>query len=114
MIIIELANSIVLYVSLNSLSNQGSNKIRGIMCRLPNPITVQLHVEAFKKMKNLKFLMVQNVLVSEELKYLPNGLKLLEWHEYPFSLPSNYCPQQLVVLEMPHSWIRLDELLKQV
>ena len=114
MIIIELANSTMLYVSLNSLSNQGSNKIRGIMWHSPNPKTVRLHVEAFKKMENLKFLMVRNVIISEELTYLPNGLKLLEWHEYPFSLPSKYCPQQLVVLEMPSSCIRLDKLFKQV
>ena len=114
MIIIDLENSIVLYVSLNSLSNQGSDKIRGIMWHSPNPTTVQLHAKAFKKMKNLKFLMVHNVLVSKELKYLPNGLKLLEWHEYPFSLPSNYCPQQLVVLKMPRSCIRLEKLFMQV
>ena len=107
-------NSIVLYVSLNSLSNQGSDKIEGLMLHSPNPITVQLHAKAFKKMKNLKFLIVRNVLISEELKYLPNGLKLLEWHQYPFSLPSNYCHQQLVVLEMPHSCIRLEKLFKQV
>ena len=107
-------NSIVLYVSLNSLSYQGSDKIRGIMWHSPNPIPVQLHDEAFKKMENLKFLMVHNVIISEELIYLPNGLKLLEWHEYPFSLPSKYCPQQLVVLEMPRSCIRLDKLFKQV
>ena len=109
-----MSNSIVLYVSLNSLSNQGSDKIRGIMCHSPNPITVQLHDEAFKKMENLKFLIVRNVLISKELKYLPSGLKLLEWHEYPFSLPSNYCPQQLVVLEMLCSCIRLEKLFMQV
>ena len=114
MIIIDLANSIVLYVSLNSLSNQGSDKIQGIMWHSPNPITAQLHAKAFEEMENLKFLMVRNVLISKELKYLPNGLKLLEWHEYPFSLPSNYCPQQLVVLEMPRSCIRLDKLFEQV
>ena len=114
MIIIDLANSIVLYVSLNSLSNQGSNIIRGIMCHSPDPITVQLHAKAFKKMENLKFLMVRNVLISKELKYLPSGLKLLEWHKYPFSLPSNYCLQQLVVLKMPHSCIRLEKLFEQV
>ncbi|XP_075638430.1 TMV resistance protein N-like [Castanea sativa] len=93
--------------------SKGSDKIRGIMWHLPYPITVHLHAKAFKKMENLKFLMVRNVLVSKELKYLPNGLKLLEWHEYPFSLPSNYCPQQLVVLEMPRSCIRLEKLFKQ-
>ena len=107
-------NSIVLYVSLISLSNQGSDKIRGIMLHSPNPITVQLHTKAFKKMENLKFLMVSNVLISEEIKYLPNGLKLLEWDQYPFSLPSNFCPQELVVLEMPQSCIRLEKLFNQV
>ncbi|XP_050243019.1 disease resistance protein RUN1-like isoform X8 [Quercus robur] len=93
--------------------NKGSDKIQGIMWHSPNPITVQLHAKAFKKMENLKFLMVRNVLISKELKYLPNGLKLLEWNEYPFSLPSNYRPQQLVVLEMPRSCIRLEELFMQ-
>ena len=114
MIIIDLANSIVLYVSLYSLSNQGSKKIRGIMCHSPDPITVQLHAKAFKMMENLKFLMVRNVLISKKLKYLPNGLKLLEWDEYHFSLPSNYCPQQLVELGMRRSCIRLENLFKQV
>ncbi|XP_030938858.1 disease resistance protein RPP2A-like [Quercus lobata] len=93
--------------------SKGSDKIQGLMLDLPNPITVQLHAKAFRKMKNLKFLIVRNVLISEELKYLPNGLKLLEWHQYPFSLPSNYCLQQLVVLEMPRSCIRLEKLFKQ-
>ena len=107
-------NSIVLYVSLTFLSNQGSDKIRGIMLHSPNPITAQLYTKAFKKMENLKFLMVSNVLISEELKKLPNGLKLLEWDQYPFSLPSNFCPQELVVLNMSHSCIRLGKLFKQV
>ena len=107
-------NSIVLYGSLISLSNQGSDKIRGIMLHSPNPITVQLYTKAFKRMENLKFLMVNNVLISEELKYLPNGLKLLEWDQDPFSLPSNFCPQELVVLNMPHSCIRLEKFFKQV
>ncbi|XP_050242984.1 TMV resistance protein N-like isoform X6 [Quercus robur] len=93
--------------------SKGSDKIRGIMWHSPNRITVKLHDEAFKKMKNLKFLMVRNVIISEELIYLPNGLKLLEWHEYPFPLPSNYRPQQLVVLEMPRSCIRLGKLFMQ-
>ena len=80
-----------------------------------NPTTVQLHAKAFKKMENLEFLMVKNVCISEEVKYLPNGLKLLEWDQYPFSLPSNYCPQKLVVLDMQRSSCnRLEKLFKQV
>uniref|UniRef100_A0A7N2M6N9 Disease resistance protein Roq1-like winged-helix domain-containing protein n=1 Tax=Quercus lobata TaxID=97700 RepID=A0A7N2M6N9_QUELO len=93
--------------------SKGSDEIRGIKLHSPNPITMQLHTKAFRKMENLKFLMVSNVLIFKELKYLPNGLKLLEWDQYHFSLPSNFCPQELVVLKMPHSCIRLEKLFKQ-
>ena len=84
------------------------------MLRSPNPITVQLHAKAFERMENLKFLIVRNVHIYEELKFLPNGLRLLEWPGYHFSLPSKYCPQQLVAFGMPHSHIRLEKLSKQV
>ena len=80
----------------------------------PKPIMVSLEAKTFKRMENLKFLIVRNVHICEELKYLPYGLRLLEWHEFPFSLPSKYCPQQLVALDMSHSHIRLEKLLKQV
>ena len=65
------------------------------MLHSPSPISVQLYTKAFKKMKNLKFLMARNVLISKELNYLPNGLKLLEWDQYPSSLPSHLCPQKV-------------------
>ena len=109
-----MANFIVYYNSLNILSNQGSNKIRGIMLHSPQPVTVQLHAEAFKRMENLKLLMVDNIHIYKPLKYLPNGLRILKWPKYPFPLPSKYCPQQLVIMEMPCSRIRLEKLLKQV
>nr|XP_023895178.1 uncharacterized protein LOC112007107 [Quercus suber]XP_023895179.1 uncharacterized protein LOC112007107 [Quercus suber]XP_023895180.1 uncharacterized protein LOC112007107 [Quercus suber] len=76
-------------------------------------ITVTLAAKAFKRMRNLKFLIVDNVHICEELKYLPNGLRLLHLPNYPFPLPSNFCPQKLVTLEMPHSRIRLEKLFKQ-
>ena len=114
MIIIDLANSIVLYVSLNSLSNQGSDKIRGIMWHSPNPITVQLHAKAFKKMENLKFLIVENVHIYEPLEFLPHNLIFLKWPNYSFHWPSEYFPEKLVAIEMPHSHIRLPKLIKQV
>ena len=77
------------------------------MLHSPNPIIVQLHAKAFKRMENLKFFIVRNVHICEELKFLPNGLRLLEWPGYHFSLPSKYCPQQLVAFGIPHSHIRL-------
>ena len=84
------------------------------MLHSPTLVQVQLQPEAFKMMENLKFLMVNNVQISEELTYLPSGLRLLEWRKYPFNFPSNYCPQQLVALEMPESCIRLEKIFKQV
>ncbi|KAF3956362.1 hypothetical protein CMV_018504 [Castanea mollissima] len=38
--------------------SKGSDKIRGIMWHSPYPIPVQLHAKAFKKMENLKLLMM--------------------------------------------------------
>ena len=99
---------------LNVLSNQGSDYIRGIMLHLPTPKQVRLHPEVFKMMENLKFLMIKNVEISEELTYFPNGLRFLEWPKYPFNLPSNYCTQQLVALEMPNSCITWKMVFKEV
>ena len=84
------------------------------MLHSPTLVQVRLHPEAFKMMENLIFLMVDNVEISEELTYFPSGLKLLEWPKYPFDFPSNYCPQQLVALEMRGSCIRLEKIFKQV
>ena len=60
------------------------------------------------KMKNLKYLKVYNV-ICEDLKYLPNGLRLLDWSEFPLSsLPSTF-GQNLVALNLPRSRIELDD-----
>ncbi|KAL4599268.1 hypothetical protein ACB092_11G115200 [Castanea dentata] len=95
------------------LENKGSEKIRGIMLYPPTPEQVPLHPEAFKMMENLIFLMVYNVEISEELTYFPSGLRLLEWPNYPFDFPSNFCPQQLVDLKMWKSCITLERTFKQ-
>ena len=81
---------------------------------MPEPITIQLEAKAFKKMKNLRFLIVDNVQTFEGLKYLPNGLRLLNWPDYAFPLPSSFCPKNLVHLNMPRSKVILQELLNQV
>ncbi|XP_030959277.1 TMV resistance protein N-like [Quercus lobata] len=88
-------------------NNTGSGKIRGIMLHSPQLVKVQLHTEAFKKMENLKFLIVENVHICEPLEFLPNSLIFLKWPNYPFHWPSEYFPEQLVAIEMPDSRIRL-------
>ena len=80
----------------------------------PEPREVSLKASAFKKMENLKFLIVKNVQTSKKLKYLSNELRLFEWSGYNFSLPSKFCPEKLVGLEVSNSCIRLAKLFKQV
>ena len=80
----------------------------------PEPITVSLKASAFKRMENLKFLIVKNVQNYKKLKYLSNELRLFEWPGYNFSLPSKFCPQKLVRLEVSNGCIRLTKLFKQV
>ncbi|XP_050263108.1 TMV resistance protein N-like [Quercus robur] len=95
-------------------ANTGTNKIRGIILWPPRPVTLEVHAQAFRRMKNIKFLIVNNVYIDGFLEYLPNSLVLLDWPNWSLSLPSNFCPQQLVYLNMPHCNIRIHKLFKQV
>ncbi|XP_075637609.1 disease resistance protein Roq1-like [Castanea sativa] len=102
--------------ALNVLTeDMGSNKIRAIRLWSPEikPTNVQLKAQVFRKMKNLRFLVIHNVHCHGRLKYLPNGLKLLDWKDYPFSSwPSNFCPNNLVVINMSRN--RLEKPTKQI
>ncbi|XP_050916962.1 disease resistance protein Roq1 isoform X2 [Lathyrus oleraceus] len=54
--------------------------------------------EAFKKMKNLKTLIIRRATFSKSPNYLPNTLRVLEWCEYPSSyLPCGFYPKKLVI-----------------
>ncbi|KAF3964839.1 hypothetical protein CMV_010925 [Castanea mollissima] len=84
----------------------GFHEIRGIILSLPQPRKMQLNLE---KMRSLKYLVIHNV-ICEDLKSFPNGLRLLDWKEFPLSsLPSTFEPTKLVVLNMQWSHIKLDE-----
>uniref|UniRef100_A0A2N9EEW4 TIR domain-containing protein n=1 Tax=Fagus sylvatica TaxID=28930 RepID=A0A2N9EEW4_FAGSY len=86
----------------------GSEETRGITLCLPQPRNMQLE---FKKMKKLKYLKVRNVIYVdlEDLKCLANGLRFLDWSEFPLSsLPSTF-GQNLVALNLPRSHIELDD-----
>ena len=79
----------------------------------PEPTKLQLKANCFEKMGNLKFLLVGNVDTHGDLEYLPNGLRVLDWSRFPSSsLPSNFCPHNLVVLNMPQSPIILDKIFE--
>ncbi|XP_014499943.1 disease resistance protein TAO1-like [Vigna radiata var. radiata] len=70
--------------------------------------------QAFQKMDNLRMLMLSDylsyepqsesrVFLASSLVTLPDTLKILYWKGFPQrSLPPNFCPENLVRLEMPH------------
>ena len=80
----------------------------------PRWVKVPLHTQAFKRMTNLKILIVKNLDICKAIQYFPNGITFLSWPEYRFPLPSNYYPHQLVSLDMPRSRIGLEQLRNQV
>ena len=92
----------------------GIKKIQGIMLHSPQSVNVQLHTEAFRRMENLKFLILENVHICEPLEFLPHSLISLKWPNYSFHWPFKYFPEQLVAIKMPHNPIRLPKLMKQV
>ena len=78
----------------------------------PKRVELPLKAKVFKRMKNLKFL-IGNVLVGEELEYLPKELRYLEWREFPLYLSSKCClPQKLVILDVSNNM--LERVFKQV
>ncbi|XP_039044435.1 TMV resistance protein N-like isoform X1 [Hibiscus syriacus] len=72
---------------------------------------LNLNVDAVSKMKKLRLLKVICLSNSDELKYLPNELRLLDWMRYPLRfLPSSFQPDNLVALLLPYS--RIEQLWK--
>ncbi|XP_054803840.1 TMV resistance protein N-like [Prosopis cineraria] len=93
--------------------NTGSSKIQGMMVDLPDHYLVHLTENTFKMMKNMKILIVKNAHVFGSPQHLPNNLRLLDWMEYPSSsLPSNFHPRKLVVLNLSRSCLNMQEPFK--
>ncbi|KAI9115468.1 hypothetical protein K1719_013787 [Acacia pycnantha] len=93
--------------------NKGSGKIEAINLDIPGDIVIDWSGKAFKKMPNLKILIIKNAQFSTGPKYLPNNLRVLNWKGYPCSyLPSDFNPKELIILKMPESFLKQDVLLK--
>ncbi|KHG14897.1 suppressor of npr1-1, constitutive 1 -like protein [Gossypium arboreum] len=68
---------------------------------------LNLSVYAFSKMKNLRLLKVLCLLNCDDLKFLSNELRLLDWKGCPLkSLPSSFQPDNLIALLLPDSHIK--------
>ncbi|KAL9330276.1 hypothetical protein ACSQ67_005279 [Phaseolus vulgaris] len=88
--------------------NKGSDAIQCILLHTNKVKEAVVHAQSFEKMDNLRMLMVympifiSNVSLESSLVGLPNTLKFLYWNGFPQrSWPLNFCPQNLVTLEMP-------------
>ncbi|XP_021829801.1 TMV resistance protein N-like [Prunus avium] len=111
-------------------SNTGTNQITRIVLNFPNRDDVIhfmlnfpnsddeicLNADSFSKMKNLKIFIIYNVCLSGGVHYLPNSLRVIDWHGCPFqSFPPKFRPKELVVLNMPRNRIKqLGEGLKHL
>ncbi|XP_075646075.1 disease resistance protein Roq1-like isoform X2 [Castanea sativa] len=93
-----------------------SDKIRSIILwpRKSKPVEVQIKAQ-FSKMKNLRLLLIRIVrFCNGPLECLPNGLRLLDWRDYPFSSwPPSFFPEKLVVLNLPFILLK-EPVVKQI
>jgi hypothetical protein len=86
---------------------------------------VQLHAKTFKEMCNLRIIKFNSKIAGKRRKYvnqnvtfhaflecLPNTLNILHWKRFPQrSLPQDFCPENLVTLNMCYS--NLEQLWKE-
>lgn len=77
---------------------------------------IELNEMAFKKMKNLKTLIIKDGHFSKGPNHLPNSLRVFEWWKYPSEyLPCDFCPKKLAIFILPKSCLMslpLADLLK--
>ncbi|CAL5402656.1 unnamed protein product [Camellia sinensis] len=96
------------------MENTGTKKVEGIVMeyldlrsRDPKDIglkELKLRPKAFAKMSNLRILKICCMYISENLKYLSNKLRYLDWCEYPMKyMPSTFQPERLVELHLKYS-----------
>ncbi|GMI65801.1 hypothetical protein like AT5G36930 [Hibiscus trionum] len=72
---------------------------------------LSLNVNTLSKMKKLRLLKVLCLSNCDDLKYLSNELRLLDWTGYPLRfLPPSFQPDNLVALLLPYS--RIEQLWK--
>jgi hypothetical protein len=67
---------------------------------------IELDESAFKKMRNLKTLVIKGGHFSKGPKYLPNSLRVVEWEGYPSEyLPHDFHPKKLAIFNLQKSCI---------
>ncbi|KAG6654403.1 disease resistance protein RPV1-like isoform X1 [Carya illinoinensis] len=67
---------------------------------------VTLYTKSFESMSSLRLLQINYTRLVGRYKYMPAQLKFLQWKGCPLkSLPSDFCPRELAVLDLSESKI---------
>ncbi|KAF5444602.1 hypothetical protein F2P56_033722 [Juglans regia] len=105
--------------------NSGTHKVQGIMSSTLSPHQEEvldpeaIDPEAFSNMKKLRLIKICDVNLSRGLNSLPNGLRLMEWHQYSWrNIPKSFQPRNLVelimhrssFLQLPTAFLKLKKL----
>ncbi|KAJ8759808.1 hypothetical protein K2173_009909 [Erythroxylum novogranatense] len=97
------------------LKDKGSEAVEGISLDLSKIKDLHLRPKTFSKMTNLRFLKFFIPLHEKPSKLhlplgldsFPNKLRYIHWHGYPStSLPSKFCLENLVELNLPYSQVQ--------
>ncbi|EOY03844.1 Leucine-rich repeat-containing protein, putative [Theobroma cacao] len=97
--------------------NSGTKSIEGMCLNMSNIVEpIKLRATALKRMIHLKFIKFYDsseyrhsrkqkiLLPAQRLKSLSDKLRYFYWEKYPLkSVPSNFCPENLVQLILPES-----------
>ncbi|XP_059302186.1 disease resistance protein RUN1-like [Lycium ferocissimum] len=87
--------------------NKGSEKVEVLMVDPRALKGVNLSTKAFKKMKNLRVLKIDNLYISGKLQLLSKNLRWLSWKRCPLKyIPSDLPAEKLVVLNLRGSNIQ--------
>ncbi|KAJ9167204.1 hypothetical protein P3X46_021870 [Hevea brasiliensis] len=107
--------------------NTGTQEVEGIALDLSQTKELRLTSNTFKRMYNLRLLKFHDSdfenfskvhFPDEGLTFHSNKLRYLHWYRYPSkSLPANFCPENLVELNLPRSnveqlWEGVQDLVK--
>lgn len=92
---------------------QGSHKVEGIQFDLSQKVKLDVRVDTFIRMTELRFLRLTvplrkerltTVSIPEDLLPFPDKLRYLEWNGYSLkTLPFPFCAELLVEIRLPHS-----------
>ncbi|XWS34906.1 hypothetical protein CRYUN_Cryun21dG0077400 [Craigia yunnanensis] len=89
-------------------NHKGTRSVEGIVMDINNKNgkEVVVSTKPFESMVNLRLLQINHVKLEGKFKFLPHELKWLQWHGCALkTLPSDFCPQKLGVLDLSESKI---------